>query len=150
MPTCAEHAETFWTLVTSAAHWELELFIMVVFDGIVGAIALPFLKRHWAHHVAHDKAHPETDVDVKCTFPGCVNPFPANGPGHCHVLPAPDCAACFLEKHGGEVNPTGAGAPHTCGRKGVARGPSVETDECSECEDYRIHGAGACPIHGGP
>ena len=33
----------------------------------------------------------------------------------------PDCAACFLEYHGGEVNPSGAGTPHTCGKGGVAR-----------------------------
>lgn len=57
---CAEHAETFTELVTSAAHWELELFIMLVFDGLVLGLAWPFLKRHFQHHLIHDKAHQET------------------------------------------------------------------------------------------
>jgi hypothetical protein len=57
---CTEHAETFWTLVTDLAHWELELFIMLVFDVIIGMIAWPFVRKHWVHHLAHDKAHPET------------------------------------------------------------------------------------------
>lgn len=56
---CQEHAETFWTLVSNAAHWELELFIMLVFDVIIGALAWPFIKKHWRHHVKHDDIHKE-------------------------------------------------------------------------------------------
>ena len=48
--------ETFWTLLRDAAHWEFEIFLMVVFDGVVGALLWPFLRKHWKHHVAHDKA----------------------------------------------------------------------------------------------
>ncbi len=58
--TCAEHAETFATLVTNAAHWELELFIMVVVDGLALGLAWPFIRKHWKHHVKHDELHPET------------------------------------------------------------------------------------------
>lgn len=47
--------ETFWTLLTDKAHWEFELFLIVIFDVIVGAILWPFLKRHWSHHVARDQ-----------------------------------------------------------------------------------------------
>ena len=65
MLPCGEHVETFWTLLGNAAHWEFELFLMVVFDGLVGALAWPFLKKHWRHHVAHDEAHPETESRVE-------------------------------------------------------------------------------------
>lgn len=47
--------ETFWTLLNNAAHWEFELFLMVVFDGIVLGLLFPFVKRHWVHHVERDQ-----------------------------------------------------------------------------------------------
>jgi len=47
--------ETFWTLLHDAAHWEFEVFLMVVFDGVVGALLWPFAKKHWDHHVARDR-----------------------------------------------------------------------------------------------
>ena len=47
--------ETFWSLLHDAAHWEFEVFLMILFDGIVGALLWPFLKKHYAHHVARDK-----------------------------------------------------------------------------------------------
>ncbi len=47
--------ETFWTLLHDAAHWEFEIFLMLVFDGLVGAMLWPFIKKHWDHHVARDK-----------------------------------------------------------------------------------------------
>jgi hypothetical protein len=37
------------------AHWEFELFLMLIFDGIVGAILWPFVKKHYDHHLARDK-----------------------------------------------------------------------------------------------
>jgi hypothetical protein len=55
---CAEHVETFWTLLGDIAHWEFELFLMLVFDGIVGALAWPFLKRFWAKHHSHERCDP--------------------------------------------------------------------------------------------
>ena len=48
-----EH-ETFFTLITSAAHWELELFIMIVVDGIIGALVWPRIKRFFVHHRSDD------------------------------------------------------------------------------------------------
>jgi len=47
--------ETFWTLFHNAAHWEFELFLMVVFDVVLGAMIWPFLKSHWTHHTDRDK-----------------------------------------------------------------------------------------------
>lgn len=57
--TCAEHAETFTELVTSVAHWELELFIILITDVLLGAIAWPLAKRWWAKHHSHEKCDPD-------------------------------------------------------------------------------------------
>ena len=51
-----EH-ETFWTLLGDAGHWEFEIFLMVLFDGVLGLLVWPFVKKHWAHHKAHDALH---------------------------------------------------------------------------------------------
>jgi hypothetical protein len=47
-------SETFWTLLRDPAHWLFELFLMVVFDGIVLGVCWPFLRKHWKHHIARD------------------------------------------------------------------------------------------------
>ncbi len=47
-------AETFWTLLHDRAHWEFEIFLMLLFDGVIGAILWPFLRSHWRHHVTRD------------------------------------------------------------------------------------------------
>lgn len=49
--------ETFWTLFHNLAHWEFELFLMLIFDVIIGMIAWPFIKKHWNHHTTHDEIH---------------------------------------------------------------------------------------------
>jgi len=41
----AEVHETFWTLLHDPAHWEFEIFLMVVFDGLLGALLFPWVKR---------------------------------------------------------------------------------------------------------
>lgn len=46
--------ETFWTLLHDRAHWEFEMFLMVIFDVIIGGLAWPFIKRHWNHHAERD------------------------------------------------------------------------------------------------
>lgn len=52
---CVEHVETFWTLAADIAHWEFELFLMLLFDVILGILVWPFVKRHWLHHTARDE-----------------------------------------------------------------------------------------------
>jgi hypothetical protein len=47
--------ETFIDLLKSAPHWEFEILLMVVFDLVLGAALLPFLRRHWSHHRERDK-----------------------------------------------------------------------------------------------
>lgn len=51
---CPVEQETFWSLLRDGAHWQFELFLMVVFDGVVGGLAWPFIKRHWKHHLMRD------------------------------------------------------------------------------------------------
>lgn len=47
--------ETFWELLRSPGHWAFELFLMLIFDGVIGLILWPIVKRHWEHHIARDK-----------------------------------------------------------------------------------------------
>jgi len=47
--------ETFWTLLHDAAHWEFEIFLMLLFDGLLGCIIWPFIRRHWSHHIRRDE-----------------------------------------------------------------------------------------------
>jgi hypothetical protein len=47
--------ETFWTLLRDSAHWEFEIFLMVIFDLIIGGLAWPFIKKHLRHHLERDK-----------------------------------------------------------------------------------------------
>lgn len=57
--------ETFWFLLHNAAHWEFEIFLMVLFDGLIGALIWPFVRKHWQHHVYRDKkesVNAETNV----------------------------------------------------------------------------------------
>lgn len=47
--------ETFWTLLANAAHWEFELFLMFLFDVVIGLILFPFFKRWVLHHKTDDQ-----------------------------------------------------------------------------------------------
>lgn len=59
VPGCGCQPDTFWTLLHDRAHWEFELFLMLVFDIILGGITWPFLKKHFEHHLARDKREAE-------------------------------------------------------------------------------------------
>ena len=41
--------ETFWTLFRDMAHWEFELFLMALFDGLIGVLIWPYIKRMIQH-----------------------------------------------------------------------------------------------------
>ena len=49
-----EH-ETFLTLLCDRAHWEFEIFVTIVFDGVVLGLCWPFIKKHWNHHADRDR-----------------------------------------------------------------------------------------------
>ena len=48
-----EH-ETFWTLLRDPSHWEFELFLMGVFDGVIGMLIWPHLRKFFKHHQTDD------------------------------------------------------------------------------------------------
>lgn len=39
--------ETFWDLIRDAAHWEFELFLMLVVDGLIVGVGWRYLCLHW-------------------------------------------------------------------------------------------------------
>lgn len=47
--------ETFWTLLHDKAHWEFEMFLMLLFDGLIFGLAWPFICKHVGHHIDRDK-----------------------------------------------------------------------------------------------
>jgi hypothetical protein len=59
-----EH-ETFFTLMCDAAHWEFELFLLVVFDGIIGAFIWPKIKSWRVHHRSDDNKLDLLEKQVK-------------------------------------------------------------------------------------
>ena len=47
--------ETLMDLLRDRAHWEFELILMVIFDGLIGLIIWPFIKKHVQHHLDRDR-----------------------------------------------------------------------------------------------
>lgn len=43
-------AEDFWFLLHNTAHWEFEIFLMIIFDVVIGMIAWPFIKHLVREH----------------------------------------------------------------------------------------------------
>lgn len=58
-------------------------------------------------------------ADIKCTYCGGDH----LSAQHPITLPKPklECAACFLDRHGGEVNYVRGGTKHICGKPGTAK-----------------------------
>lgn len=48
-----EH-ETFWTLLCDPAHWMFELFLIFIFDILIGLIIWPYLMKFIRHHRGDD------------------------------------------------------------------------------------------------
>lgn len=57
--------ETFWTLLQDAAHWEFELFLIFIFDVVIGAVLWPRLKSWKHHHSSDDRKIAELEKQVK-------------------------------------------------------------------------------------
>jgi len=49
--------ETFGQLLRDPAHWEFELFLMLLFDVLIGALVWPYITRHIHRDVASAETH---------------------------------------------------------------------------------------------
>ncbi len=49
------HVDTFWSLLQDPAHWEFEIFLIILFDLILAGLLWPFVRKHWKHHQDRDK-----------------------------------------------------------------------------------------------
>lgn len=54
-------AETFWSLLRDQAHWEFELFLMLIFDVVIGVLIWPRLKARLHREIdeEHGVKHPD-------------------------------------------------------------------------------------------
>ncbi|MBX4181540.1 hypothetical protein KW807_01600 [Candidatus Parcubacteria bacterium] len=59
-----EH-ETFLTLLQDKAHWEFELFLIFLFDVVIGLILWPSIKKFIIHHKTDDERIAELESKVK-------------------------------------------------------------------------------------
>lgn len=44
--------ETFFDLLKDPAHWEFEIFLIFIFDVIIGLIIWPFIQKAFTHHTS--------------------------------------------------------------------------------------------------
>ena len=42
--------ESFFDLLKDPAHWEFEIFLMVVFDVVIGLVIWPYVQKAMTHH----------------------------------------------------------------------------------------------------
>lgn len=60
-----ETGETFWTLLTDAAHWQFEVFLIILFDVIIGVLIWPRINKFLLHHKSDDERIAELEREVK-------------------------------------------------------------------------------------
>lgn len=58
-----EH-ETFLTLLKDSAHWQFEIFLIILFDGLVGLILWPTIQKFLLHHKSDDERIEELERRV--------------------------------------------------------------------------------------
>ena len=59
-----QHLETFWTLLQDPAHWCFEIFLMFLFDIILGLLIIPWFRRSMLHHKSDDARTEELEKQV--------------------------------------------------------------------------------------
>lgn len=57
--------ETFWTLLTNLPHWEFEIFLIIIFDVLIGIIIWPRIVKFFKHHDEDDKKIEELEAKLK-------------------------------------------------------------------------------------
>ncbi len=59
-----EH-ETFFNLLEDPAHWEFELFLIFIFDILIGAIIWPYVRGWFKHHREDDTKLADLETRLK-------------------------------------------------------------------------------------
>jgi hypothetical protein len=57
--------ESFFTLLKDPAHWEFEIFLMIVFDVIIGFFIWPFIRKALVHHKSDHERLEDLEKEVK-------------------------------------------------------------------------------------
>ena len=57
--------ETFFDLVKDPAHWEFEIFLMIIFDVVIGLFIWPFIRKALVHHKSDHERLEELEDEVK-------------------------------------------------------------------------------------
>ena len=57
--------ETFWDLVKDPAHWEFEIFLIIIFDVIVGLFIWPYIQRALVHHKSDHERLEDLEREVR-------------------------------------------------------------------------------------
>jgi uncharacterized membrane-anchored protein YhcB (DUF1043 family) len=57
--------ETFFDLLKDPAHWEFEIFLILIFDVIIGAIIWPFVRGGLKHHKSDHERLEDLEREVK-------------------------------------------------------------------------------------
>ncbi len=57
--------ETFWDLLKDPAHWWFELFLIFLFDVVVGLIIWPFIQKALVHHKSDHERLEDLEREVK-------------------------------------------------------------------------------------
>jgi hypothetical protein len=56
--------DTFTGLLRDRAHWEFEIFLMLLFDGVIAGLLFPLARRAWKRHIEREEK--PWYVDVRC------------------------------------------------------------------------------------
>lgn len=59
-----EH-ETFWTLFRDPAHWQFEIFLIALFDGLIGVLIWPRIRKFLRHHKTDDERIEDLEMEIR-------------------------------------------------------------------------------------
>ena len=57
--------ETFWTLLLDLPHWEFELFLIFIFDVLLGLLIWPLIRKFTTHHKSDDDRINDLEKEIE-------------------------------------------------------------------------------------
>ena len=57
--------ESFFDLLKDPAHWEFEIFLIIIFDVIIGLVIWPFVQKALSHHKSDHERLRDLEKEVK-------------------------------------------------------------------------------------